>query len=570
MYGFNISRLLFLNGLLHFLTVASPLLPRNSTQQYTFAQIPPSKDLVWYPCFTSYFCAVLDAPLDYNDRKEGRSYIPLIKSPAASTTPYKGMLLTNPGGPGQSGINLIFEISSLAAEIVPNYDIVSWDPRGIGYAIPVANCTLSSNLTVPAAKRRSLDKLYGPELPTQYFEHAYQVGYEAGQECGSSIGGPKDAGPHMATATVARDMIFILDAYAKTEEGKLCGEDASLLNYWGFSYGTFLGETFASRYPHRVGKIVLDGVIDPDDWISGFGLTEITLTDEVFSTFFLYCNLAGPSLCPYYTGTTARDIYLRFETLVNKLNTTYAIQQNWTNATAIEIVLQGIKELAFSWSYTPINNFPDIATLLVGIEDLIAAGLSLAAVEAAEAQLGVNISNPIEVSELWLFGVSCTDQGGKYYGLTLQDFADDTRTLEAASWLTGEQQISNKYFCAGWDIKTDYRYAGPFGGKTINPILFVSNTLDPVNPIYNGQKGTSIFKDAQLLTIEGIGHTSTATRNNCGYGKISAFFESGTLPGKDNYCPLEVGPWNVTATGPLAKRDEIREIREKIRGLGKF
>jgi hypothetical protein len=62
-------------------------------------------------------------------------------------------------------------------------------------------------------------------------------------------------------------------------------------------------------------------------------------------------------------------------------------------------------------------------------------------------------------------------------------------------------------------------------------------------------------------------HTSTATHNTCGFGKISAFFESGTLPGKDNYCSLETGPWNVTTTGSLTKRSEVLEIRERIGGL---
>jgi pimeloyl-ACP methyl ester carboxylesterase len=372
------------------------------------------------------------------------------------------MILGNPGGPGGSGISFLFELASFAVPILgSNFDLVSWDPRGIGYALPSANCTLSGNLTTPALKRRAFDKIYGPELAPEYFENNYAVDYQAAKDCGSSIGGPQDAGPHMTTATVARDMISILDAYAESEEGKNCEEDASLLNYWGISYGTIIGQTFASMFPDRVGRVVLDGVVDPDAWATGYPLTSITLTDDVFSTFFLYCSLAGPSLCPFYTGTTPHDIYLRFETIVNQLNATYAFQQNWSNSTAIELVLRGVKELIFSWSYSPIEEFPNVARLLLIVEDLL-TDLSLAAVEAVEKEVGIELIRPLTVNELWTFAVICTDNGGVEYGLTLQDFAGDIRALESQSWLAGEGQAADKFFCAGWDIRTDDRYAGLF------------------------------------------------------------------------------------------------------------
>jgi len=212
-------------------------------------------------------------------------------------------------------------------------------------------------------------------------------------------------------------------------------------------------------FPSRVGRVVLDGVVDPDAWASANPFTSIVLTDEVFSTFFLYCNLAGPPLCPFYTGTTPQDIYLRFETIVNKLNSTYAFEQNWSNATAIELVLLGVKDLIFGWIYSPIEEFPNIARLLVIVEDLL-VDLSLAAVEAAAKQAGINITLPLTVAQLWTYAVICTDNGGKDYGRTLQSFAGDIRELESQSWLAGESEAVHKIFCAGWDIQTDDRYAG--------------------------------------------------------------------------------------------------------------
>ncbi len=382
------------------------------------------------------------------------------------------MILTNPGGPGDSGVDLI---RNLAGQVTPylglnyqkipflglNYDFVSWDPRGSGFAIPAGDCSLPANLTVPlgpaAMKRRALEKLHGPSLPQAYFENAYQTAYVEGQACSQSIGGPKQVGPHMSTTTIARDMISILDAYAETEEGKSC-KDASLLNYWGLSYGTFLGQVFASMFPDRVGRVVLDGVLDPDETAKGSGLKMVTLADDSFSTFFLYCHLAGPA-CPFYTGSTANDIYLRFEAIVNQLNVTQALEENWDNSTAIWILLQGIKGYVSTATYHAIDQFPPVAELLFGAE-LLLPNISLSVLEAVLSQLPFNPDPPISVNSTWSTGTSCADNGGRYLGKNISYWADSVRTFEKESWLAGESQVVNQMFCSNWNITTASRYTG--------------------------------------------------------------------------------------------------------------
>jgi pimeloyl-ACP methyl ester carboxylesterase len=369
--------------------------------------------------------------------------------------------LANPGGPGDSGVDLI---RSLASQQIPflglNYDFVSWDPRGSGYAIPAADCGLSANLTIPlgpAMKRRALDKLYGPSLPEAYFDNVYKITQELGQECSSSIGGPTDAGPHMSTATIARDMISILDAHALECEGG----DASLLNFWGMSYGTFLGQTFASLFPDRIGRVVLDGVLDPDETAKESGLNMVTQTDEAFSAFFLYCHLAGPSACPFYTGTTPHDIYLRFEAIVSQLNATQALEQNWDNTTAIWIVLQGLKGVIFPATYHAVDDFPLIGELLPSVETLF-PNISLEAVLYLETQLGTDLNPPINNNDTWSTGTACADNGGRYNGWVVSNWTDSIQVLEGESWLGGESQIVNQIFCSGWNITTAERYGGKF------------------------------------------------------------------------------------------------------------
>lgn len=394
------------------------------------------------------------------------------------------MILTNPGGPGESGVDFV---RNLAGQVTPflglnyqeipflglNYDIVSWDTRGSGFAFPPGNCSLPANLTIPlgpGVNRRAVGKLHGPSLPQEYFENAYQAAHAVGQACSESIGGPEQAGPHMSSTTIVRDMISILDAHARSKDGKHC-KDASLLNYWGLSYGTYLGQVFASMFPHRVGRVVLDGVLDPVQVIEGSGSNLVTLADDAFSTFFLYCHLAG-SACPFYTGSTANDIYLRFEAMINQLNVTQALEENWDNSTAIWMVLQGIKGFVSTANYHPIDQFPLVAQFLYLAESIL-PNLSLPVLEAALSLLPIDPEPPISLNSTWSTGTSCADNGGRYFGKNISYWADSIQKFEKESWLAGESQVVNQMFCSNWNITTTSRYTG----KSLPAIVLLCSVL---------------------------------------------------------------------------------------------
>ncbi|ESZ90954.1 hypothetical protein SBOR_8672 [Sclerotinia borealis F-4128] len=357
----------------------------NSTKQWTFDEISSSTSLIWYPCFSDFFCAMLDVPLDYSKTNGTRASVPLIMIAAQNNStdgPYQGMILTNP-------------------VVGTNYDIVSFDPRGMGRSIPLADCSSSLSSKI---RRRNFG-LSGPEFDSSYWTEEFQKSFDFGAECNAKIGGSDQAGPHMSMAVVATDMLSIVDAFAKTERGQSV-ETLSLLNYWGFSYGSFLGQTFASMYPDRVGRFAIDGVVDPDDYISGAELDDIYLEDAVIDSFFTYCHLAGTSLCDFYTGNSSEDIRHRFENIFLPLNASYAFAQNWTNATTIQHSLESIKSTIRLTAYTPITSFPILATQLVAYEAAL-SNLTIAAIESA-SNIGTTTTNIIgtlpELPE-WLPGV---------------------------------------------------------------------------------------------------------------------------------------------------------------------
>lgn len=147
------------------------------------------------------------------------------------------MILTNPGGPGGSGLNFLPQSGDqIQATTGRDYDIVSWDPRGIGHSIPTANCNLGSESSTSRFRRRStggVPRIKLAEQKNSYIEATLQDAISTGLQCNKTIGGPEDAGPHMSTAVVARDMISILDAYSQTDQGRDT-DSPHLLNYWGF------------------------------------------------------------------------------------------------------------------------------------------------------------------------------------------------------------------------------------------------------------------------------------------------------------------------------------------------
>lgn len=203
----------------------------------------------------------MQVPLDYSRPNGTQAAVPLIKLAAAvndTTGPYKGMILTNPGGPGESGVDSVIIYGGLLQSIIgANYDIVAFDPRGVGNSIPLANCSAT-----PSLSRRSLTPS-GPDFKYSFYNDTFTNATESGQECQTAIGGENDAGPHMTTTVNVRDMVSIANTFAQTSEGNGL-PDATLMNYWGFSYGTFIGQVFASMFPDRVGRFIIDGVIDAD------------------------------------------------------------------------------------------------------------------------------------------------------------------------------------------------------------------------------------------------------------------------------------------------------------------
>lgn len=265
-------------------------LQARQTELFDWSSVKPTTDLQYHDCYQAFKCARLAVPLDWTQCSDGSSScgnctnwaaIAIVTLPASvpeDDPSFGGTVLVNPGGPGGSGTELVVAEGAYIQEILDgdkHYEILGFDPRGVSLSTPSADCYEDDFLRGNDAVSKGGLPAGPPGSPglTMSYEMAKGVAGLCGQL------GPKSIFAHMSTASVARDMLEIVDRVDAVRKGGSNAtstrdeEELPRLQYLGFSYGTFLGNTFASMFPGRVGRMVLDGVVDPYNYLEDVSVT---------------------------------------------------------------------------------------------------------------------------------------------------------------------------------------------------------------------------------------------------------------------------------------------------------
>lgn len=214
---------------------------------WSWGDVQPRRELTWESCYDEgHDCARLDVPMDWIDPTDAqRVVLAVIRIRATDKSDYKGPVFFNPGGPGGSGVAAMRDRGAqLQAIIGKNYDLISWDPRGVGASIPRVSCWNSPEQ----------DRLWalqdvgvvGSHPGVVYDAYARAMAFSQSCEQAMNASGLLQ---HISTPSHARDLLELV---------KQTGNEK--LKYWGFSYGTLLGGTFAALYPDRVARLVSDGL----------------------------------------------------------------------------------------------------------------------------------------------------------------------------------------------------------------------------------------------------------------------------------------------------------------------
>lgn len=498
---------------------------------------------------------------------------------------YGGPILINPGGPGGPGALFALQAAKSLQWVVDTpsdpvsakddarfFDIIGFDPRGIGETKPAATCISDSAAAWSWRLRESEAGILGSSDAA--LGRLWSMTHAFGSSC--KIAMDKTDGPdikqYMTTAFVARDMLEIVERHAEYNAQQSAkarhnnGRRSALRNspqlkyipgeaklqYWGFSYGTFLGSTFASMFPDRIGLVVLDGVVGSFDYNHSFGNGSLVDNEKAMESFYSYCLLSGPRVCPLANGsTTTTAIRERTQKIVQSLyHNPYIL--NAEDAPEV-ITYSDIKSTIFSSIYQPQISFKPLGYLIPQIEagngdliDYLSKPFRLTHKLSCDNGTVPSISYTGDVPT---FAILCAD-GIDQQNLGLDEFTDYWHLLHNMSSAAGDIWAMLRMKCAAWKITASYKFDGNFGGVTSHPILFVSNTADPVTPLRSGRIMHSKFSNSALLINDQAGHCSFSATNMCAFGKIKNYFQTGALPANNTLCTPPPSAFSLNSTDP--------------------
>ena len=328
----------------------------------------------------------------------------------------------------------------------------------------------------------------------------------------------------MNTGDVARDLDLLRQAV---------GDDR--LTYLGFSYGSYLGTTYANLFPHNVRALAIDGVLDPVLWSSGWQIrSDRTATAEVFDEFLRLCDEAGEA-CAFSGPQGSRA---RWEALRDALR-----EEPLVFPDGFEYRYDFLIGDTTSGMYAP-EVWVELAVMLDFLSDAI-FGDQAAAAEVAPRR-GVASSSSLTPPT---FEADYPNGFDAYYG---NQCADTDYPSSFFTWLAIDRYAANgsewgplwwwgNTPCSNWPVNRD-RYIGPWVTRTSAPVLVVGNSFDPATAYSGAQSTSRLLRGSSLLTYAGWGHTAYG-RNDCTTVYIDAYLVSGAVPPRGTVCPANPNPF---------------------------
>ncbi|KAF8645993.1 hypothetical protein AX16_007419 [Volvariella volvacea WC 439] len=516
---------------------------------FNWDSVKPTKYLRWHNCYTGHQCAKLLVPLDYSERNGRQAVIAMAKLPSSlppNSSQYRGPVLINPGGPGGEGIDFLVEAGGSLAQIIgPEFDVISFDPRGLGRSTPRGEFFQDSGereIWGGEVRTSALDAT--PDGVSRAWARAQIAGKLAQDRSGDFL-------QYINTENTARDMMEVVRAHGRDK-----------LQYWGLSYGSVLGATFAAIFPNNVGRLVIDGILDPEVYYAARFSDSLVDSAKVQQYFYDGCYNAGPVRCPFWASSpeaiasnlTALYEKIRIDPVPVVTSRSYGLVDY---NRLVSTVLRSI--------YSPYALFELLGKALADL----ANGDGAALYELFEqptyhcpCNAPPNPASPA-VAE-GLFYVACTD--GEQVPADLESAKQYYE--EAAGQYEWTRILGNlRVGCSGWPRFERKNFKGPFVANTSHPILLVGNTADPVTPVSSAHKLSRGFSGSVVLTQDAHGHCSITAPSICTATHIRSYFFNGTLPEEGTLCPIDDFPWsNRTEAQSNSKRDggELMEALQKL------
>lgn len=454
-------------------------------------------------------CGTVRVPLDYR-QPHGRSItVAVSRIPAADPAKRRGVLMLNPGGPGSEGLSQPSAFGARASKAVLDaYDLVGFDPRGVGRSNPVT-CGLTDAETVPNYPYPAADGSIGGNVA---------FARSAAARCAARSGGVL---PFITTANTARDMDLVRAALG-----------APRVSYWGGSYGTYLGAVYASMFPGRADRVVLDSAVDPAKlWYGVFRAQDAGMTIR-FPDAARVAAASGLGL-----GSTVDEVTARYRRLASRLD------RKPVTVPGAAVALNGnvLRHYTFTLMHYD-SVLPDLARAWRATADLAdgtATPEQVALLQAVLAAITPSASTapgvPADNSLAAAWAIACGDV--RWSG-DIHLYARNVAADRAAYRLTAGFG-AGIWPCAFWPTAPVERPA-VLGDRGSRNVLIVQNERDPATPLSAGRgMRRALGQRAVLVTVDAGGHGVYGIQapGSCATAAVDAFLIDGVLPATDKRCP---------------------------------
>ncbi|KAJ6618513.1 TAP-like protein-domain-containing protein [Mycena sp. CBHHK59/15] len=524
-----------LSSAFQFVLISLYLTSTLAASDFNWQTLTADTKLNWTPCYSGFQCSRLQVPLDYNAPQSEFASIAIVRLPSTSPkSEYRGPILFNPGGPGGSGVDAIVGAGVAFATVFgPEFDIVGFDPRGVSYSTPTISffkTEAERRFLIPSAEiviypslnasSNAVSKTWGD------FGLLGQLALQSDTEHHLQ---------HMSTDNIARDMLQITQAFGFEK-----------LQYWGISYGSVLGATFATLFP------------DMDSYYTSNATNMMVDVNGSLQAFFDGCNKAGPDICPFYAPSPS-EIAAKLDALTSSVK-----EQPLPVVTPDShgiVDFNFLRNAIFGSLFAPYDPAIGFVSLAQGLAALANGNATVLYAQIPEMSFECQTSPPpfhLNNFEAYM-AIACGDPVP----------INDTVAQLEEYWLNAARVSqfsdlvsSSRLLCAA------YKYivkAGPVGAKNTSfPLLLVGNTLDPATARAGALKTSKAFPGSVVLTQDSVGHTSIAAPSLCTYGHFRAYFVNGTLPALGTVCPIDAELF-PSASGNVASKRRLPSISSVMR-----
>ncbi|PYI69883.1 alpha/beta hydrolase [Arthrobacter livingstonensis] len=453
--------------------------------------------VTWTACSGGFQCAKIEVPLDYAKPRGTSIKLAVTRLPASGKR--LGAMLTNPGGPGASGVDMVVNSgkSYFSKKLRAAYDIVGFDPRGVQRSEPV-KCL--DDAQTDAARQKSYNMADDAGLKQAEADTKVQT-----ELC------VKNTGPvlaHVDTVSSARDMDILRAVVGDPK-----------LNYMGFSYGTKLGATYAGLFPSRVGKFSLDGALDPSLDIDQVSMGQAVGFENALRAWAKNC--LGTKDCPV-SGTVDGAM-----AQIRELNDVYTKTPQQTSAGRVVTGTEFTNALAFAMYSTDLWD-PLSGALKQAFAGDASGMLQLADYSADRSSDGKYNSNTAAA----FTAINCLDYP---MNSDTAHMRADAAALKKASPTFGELLAYSGLTCKYWPYPATGK-AETISAPGAGPILVIGTTGDPATPYAWAQALAKHLDSGVLVTWKGNGHTAYGRANACLTSAVDGYFVDGKVPAGGTTC----------------------------------